>query len=167
MALFAGRTLSHVRSWRTGLSLWEASVTTGHVGPRGWYNLALMRLDADHTDGAREATETAIALGLDEPQCQALIAMAAFNGGDPAESERVARAALDRWPDHPELLQIVGVNLAQRGAWRELEALCEKPLEREPAQPVVWNLLAQARRNLGNRSGAQEALRRAQELSHP
>jgi protein O-mannosyl-transferase len=123
MALFAGRTLSHVRSWRTGLTLWEASVTTGHVGPHGWYNLALMRLEVDDTEGAREATETAIALGLDMPQCHVLIAMAAFNGGDPAESERVARAALARWPDHAELIQVLSVNLAQRGAWRELEAL--------------------------------------------
>jgi tetratricopeptide (TPR) repeat protein len=164
MALFAGRTLSHVRSWRTGLTLWEASVTTGHVGPRGWYNLALMRLEADDTDGAREAAETAISLGLDEPQCHALIAMAAFNGGERAESERVARAALERWPDHFELFQIVGVNLAQRRAWPELEALCEESLERDPAQPSVWSLLAQARRSLGDHRGAQEALRRAQGL---
>ena len=77
-----------------------------------------------------------------------------------AEAER----RLVEVPDDPALLQARGEALAALGRYGEADAVLEPLVARTPEEPYLFLALNRARLGMGNRSGAQAALRRAGEL---
>jgi protein O-GlcNAc transferase len=82
-----------------------------------------------------------------------------------AESEAEYRRALALRPAEPDLLQMLGVLLAQRGQLDEGVGLIRRAISVSPDKPAYWANLGSVLANHGNKPEAIDAYRRAVELN--
>lgn len=77
------------------------------------------------------------------PEQALQLAIERHRAGQLDEAEMVYQALLDRWPEHPELLNHMGMLQCQRDNHPRALALLQRAVELEPGAPGTWN-------NLGN-----------------
>ena len=88
------------------------------------------------------------------------VAMAALRQGKPAETERMARAVLDRQPQHSAALHLLGMALLTQHRPREALTSLE-PAAQTSRDPFIETLYALALRDVGQKNEAIEWLQRA------
>ncbi|MEA2708106.1 MAG: hypothetical protein QOF78_707, partial [Phycisphaerales bacterium] len=81
-----------------------------------------------------------------------------------AQAEAMYREVLQRHPDHPDALHLLGVAAHQQGRHEEACALIRRAIARNPSCAAFHYNLAEALRPLGQLAQAETAFRRAIEL---
>ena len=89
---------------------------------------------------------------------------AAAAAGRMSESEQLLVGAAQRAPNHPAVLNELGVRMMGRGSASEAHALFVRATTADPRQPALWANLASSLRALGRRSEELDALEKALEL---
>ena len=89
---------------------------------------------------------------------------AAAAAGRVSESEQLLVGAAQRAPNHPAVLNELGVRMMGRGSASEAHALFVRATTADPRQPALWANLASSLRALGRRSEELDALEKALEL---
>jgi aspartate beta-hydroxylase len=89
---------------------------------------------------------------------------AAAAAGRMSESEQLLVGAAQRAPNHPAVLNELGVRMMGRGSAGEAYALFVRATTADPRQPALWANLASSLRALGRRSEELDALEKALEL---
>jgi len=97
---------------------------------------------------------------------QLTAAMAHHQAGRIAQAERLYREALATSPDSADVLHLLGVLCAQKGAHSEAIDLIRKAIALQPNTPGFHINLARAQKSAKDSAGAVESYRRALEL-HP
>jgi tetratricopeptide (TPR) repeat protein len=77
------------------------------------------------------------------------LALTHHRAGNLAEAGRLYRAALQRVPDHPDALHLLGLVLLQQGDPRQAVPLLERAIRVRPGEPVFHVNLGEAYRALG------------------
>lgn len=127
-------------------------------------NLGAVRLARGNAAGAVEALQTAVSLRPDEARFLADLGAAQLSNGNAEEATRHLGRAVARAPLDPVVAANYGMALwaARRGpeARQQLDAASL----RFPRAVSVWANLATVRFHLGDRAGAERALREAEAL---
>jgi len=122
-------------------------------------DLAAARRAAGDEAGAGVALRSALAVERGNPYANFVAAKMAFTRGDARRallSMRISLAAQsERYESHALMLRIL---LSMR-RWREVEGECQACLGFEPWREETYRQLAYARSELGDRPGAEQALR--------
>lgn len=109
---------------------------------------------------------TATATPLDEPTIiralQAAKAEAA--AGRISESDQLLAGIAQRAPNHPAVLNELGVRMLGRGAADKAQALFARATVAQPKQPALWANLASSFKALGRRAEELDAIEKALEL---
>ena len=77
------------------------------------------------------------------------------------EAETVYKALLTHWPDHPDVLNFMGILQQQRGDFSGAHALLARSLAAMPEAPGVWSNLGTALTRLRRLDEAEAAFRRS------
>ncbi len=89
---------------------------------------------------------------------------AAAAAGRMSESEQLLVGAAQRAPNHPAVLNELGVRMMGRGSASDAYALFVRATTADPRQPALWANLASSLRALGRRTEELDALEKALEL---
>jgi predicted TPR repeat methyltransferase len=81
------------------------------------------------------------------------------------DAELIYKTLLERWPDHADVLNHMGVLQHQRGNHERALGLLRHALEIVPDAPGVWNNLGNVLLRLGEPEDAEHAFRRSIELT--
>jgi predicted TPR repeat methyltransferase len=81
------------------------------------------------------------------------------------DAEAIYAVLLERWPDHADVLNHMGVLRQQRGLHDEALALLSRAIEITPNAPGTWNNLGTVLLRLDRIDEAERALRRSIELA--
>jgi len=111
----------------------------------------------DVGDGERALSltpEQALALAIERHQLDEL-----------DDAEMIYAALLERWPDHPDVLNHMGVLRHQRGDSASAVRLLRRAVEIAPAAAGIWNNLGNVLKHLRETEEAEHALRRSIELA--
>lgn len=92
------------------------------------------------------------------------LALSHHRAGRLAQAEAMYREVLQRHPDHPDALHLLGVAAHQQGRHEEACALIRRAIARNPSCAAFHYNLAEALRPLGQLAQAETAFRRAIEL---
>jgi protein O-GlcNAc transferase len=101
-------------------------------------------------------------MGFSSESLKAAIGL--HQGGQLAEAEALYRGILEREPDHPEALHLLGVAAHQRGQNERAVELIARAIALDPHQPTYHGNLGVALRGLGRLDEAGAALREALRL---
>ena len=80
------------------------------------------------------------------------------------ESDRLLASVAQHAPNHPAVLNELGVRMLGRGAPKEAQAMFERATMTDPKHPVLWANLASSLKALGRQTEALDALDKALEL---
>ena len=89
---------------------------------------------------------------------------AAAAAGRTSESEQLLIGAAQRAPNHPAVLNELGVRMMGRGSASEAHALFVRATSADPRHPSLWANLASSLKALGRRTEELDALEKALEL---
>ena len=81
--------------------------------------------------------------------------------GEFDDAELLYTTLLQRWPDHADVLNHLGVLKHQRGDYPQALALLRRASEHAPGASGVWNNLGNVLMRLGQRDDAEQAFRRS------
>jgi len=84
--------------------------------------------------------------------------------GRTAESDLLLARVAQQAPNHPAVLNELGVRMLARNAAEQAQALFARATSADPKHPALWANLASSLRALGRRDEEREALERALEL---
>ena len=109
---------------------------------------------------------TAAQAPLDEATIARVVQMsrAEAAAGRMPESDRLLTSAAQQAPNHPAVLNELGVRMLDRGAPQQAQAMFERATKADPKHPALWANLASSLRALGRRSEELDALDKALEL---
>jgi tetratricopeptide (TPR) repeat protein len=93
------------------------------------------------------------------------LGMSHHRSGNLAEAARLYRAALQRYPDHPDALHLLGLVMLQQGDARQATTLIERAIARHPTDSAFHVNLGEAYRALGQLDRAAECCAAALRLS--
>lgn len=80
------------------------------------------------------------------------------------ESDRLLASVAQHAPNHPAVLNELGVRMLGRGALNEAQAMFERATRTDPKHPALWANLASSLKALGRQTEALDALDKALEL---
>jgi aspartyl/asparaginyl beta-hydroxylase (cupin superfamily) len=80
------------------------------------------------------------------------------------ESDRLLASVAQHAPNHPAVLNELGVRMLGRGAPKEAQAMFERATRTDPRHPALWANLATSLKALGRQTEALDALDKALEL---
>ena len=80
------------------------------------------------------------------------------------EADRLLASVAQHAPNHPAVLNELGVRMLGRGAPKEAQAMFERATKTDPKHPALWANLASSLKALGRQTEALDALDRALEL---
>ncbi len=100
-------------------------------------------------------------------EAEHVAAAAALEGSSPTAAERAYASALSRWPPNPIARLGLGNAAYARGRLAEAEAAYHEATVQHPQAADAWNNLAQVRFELGRKSEALAAARKAVALGGP
>jgi aspartate beta-hydroxylase len=80
------------------------------------------------------------------------------------ESDRLLASVAQQAPNHPQVLNELGVRMLDRGAPQQAQAMFERATKADPKHPSLWANLASSLRALGRRDEELDALDKALEL---
>jgi aspartyl/asparaginyl beta-hydroxylase (cupin superfamily)/thioredoxin-like negative regulator of GroEL len=86
------------------------------------------------------------------------------NAGRMLESDRLLAGVAQRAPDHPAVLNELGVRMLDRGAPDKAHALFARATSANPKAPALWANLASSLKALGRRAEELDAIEKALEL---
>jgi Flp pilus assembly protein TadD len=104
------------------------------------------------------------ALARDPAQVGAALNLARLSQDDPAQSDRILRAALEKTPADPRLLNALAASLRAQQRLDEAEATARRVLERHPRDATAWRNLAAVESDRGHVRLAESALNSARKL---
>jgi predicted TPR repeat methyltransferase len=81
------------------------------------------------------------------------------------DAEMIYAALLERWPDHPDVLNHMGVLQHQRGESTAALALLRRAVEVSPDAVGIWNNLGNVLKHVRQTDEAERAFRRSLELA--
>jgi len=81
------------------------------------------------------------------------------------DAEMIYAALLERWPDHPDVLNYMGVLQHQRGEDAAALALLRRAVEVSPDAAGIWNNLGNVLKHVRETDEAERAFRRSIELA--
>ena len=84
--------------------------------------------------------------------------------GRTVESDQMLAAAARQAPNHPAVLNELGVRMLARGSAEQAQALFARATVAEPKHPALWANLASSLKALGRRAEEFEAIEKALEL---
>jgi len=84
--------------------------------------------------------------------------------GRMTESDQLLARLAQHAPEHPAVLNELGVRMMTRGAAEQARGLFERALRSDPKQPAIWSNLAGTLKALGNQVAELEAIERALQL---
>jgi aspartyl/asparaginyl beta-hydroxylase (cupin superfamily) len=77
------------------------------------------------------------------------------------ESDRLLASVARQAPNHPLVLNELGVRMLDRGAHQQAQAMFERATKADPKHPALWANLASSLRSLGRRAEELDALDKA------
>jgi aspartyl/asparaginyl beta-hydroxylase (cupin superfamily) len=80
------------------------------------------------------------------------------------EADRLLASVAQHAPNHPAVLNELGVRMLGRGAAPEAQAMFERATKADPKHPALWANLASSLKALGRQSEALDALDKALEI---
>ena len=80
------------------------------------------------------------------------------------ESDRLLANVAQQAPNHPAVLNELGVRMLDRGAPQQAQAMFERATQADPKHPALWANLASSLKALGRRTEELDALDKALEL---
>ena len=80
------------------------------------------------------------------------------------ESDRLLASVAHHAPNHPAVLNELGVRMLGRGAPKEAQAMFDRATQADPKSPALWANLASSPKALGRQTEALDALDKALEL---
>jgi aspartyl/asparaginyl beta-hydroxylase (cupin superfamily) len=80
------------------------------------------------------------------------------------ESDQLLASVAQRAPNHPAILNELGVRMLSRGAPQQAQAMFARATAADPKHPALWANLANSLRALGRRSEELDAITKALEL---
>ena len=80
------------------------------------------------------------------------------------ESDRLLASVAQQAPNHPAVLNELGVRMLDRGAPQQAQAMFERATMADPKHPALWANLASSLKALGRRTEELDALDKALEL---
>jgi protein O-GlcNAc transferase len=89
------------------------------------------------------------------------LALASHQKGDAHEAANRYQAILDRDPDHPDALHLMGVLMSQQGAYEQAVTLIQKAIRNFPTSEICYTNLGNALAHAGRRGEALDAYRQA------
>ena len=109
---------------------------------------------------------TATPLPLDEATIARAVQLsrAEAAAGRTEESDRLLASVAHQAPNHPIVLNELGVRMQARGAPQQALAMFERATKTDPKHPALWANLASSLKALGRRSEELDALGKALEL---
>ena len=81
--------------------------------------------------------------------------------GRMSESDRLLASVAQRAPNHPLVLNELGIRMLDRGAPQQAQAMFERATRADPKHPALWANLASSLRSLGRRAEELDALDKA------
>jgi aspartate beta-hydroxylase len=113
-----------------------------------------------------ELLNTAAPLPLDEATIARVVQLsrAEASAGRTEESDRLLASVAHQAPNHPIVLNELGVRMLARGAPQQAQAMFERATTADPKHPALWANLASSLRALGRRTEELDALGKALEL---
>ena len=115
-------------------------------------------------DPKRAADLYGRALARDPAEVGAAINLARLSRDDPAQAERILRAAVEKTPAEPRLLNALAATLLAQHELDEAERLSRRVLERHPRDATAWRNLAAVESDRGRLRMAESALNNARKL---
>jgi aspartyl/asparaginyl beta-hydroxylase (cupin superfamily)/Tfp pilus assembly protein PilF len=109
---------------------------------------------------------TAAPAPLDDATIQRVLqaSMAEAAAGKTAESDQLLARVAQQAPNHPAVLNELGVRMLARGAPEQAQALFARATSADPKHPSLWANLASSLKALGRRNEELEAIAKALEL---
>lgn len=104
------------------------------------------------------------ALARDPANVPAALNLARLAQDDPGRAESILRAALDKAPGEPRLLNALGASLRAQRKLDQAESLARRVLERHPRDATAWRNLAAVESDRGQVRLAESALNNARKL---
>ena len=80
------------------------------------------------------------------------------------ESDQLLARIAEQAPNHPAVLNELGVRMLDRGSAQQAQALFERATQADPKHPALWANLASSLKALGRRTEELDALTKALEL---
>ena len=119
-----------------------------------------------YPDREEKPLNAAVPVPLDEATIARAVQMsrAEAAAGRMPESDQILASVAQRAPNHPAVLNELGVRMLDRGAPQQAQAMFARATAADPRHPALWANLASSLKALGRRTEELDALSKALEL---
>ncbi|HYS07850.1 MAG TPA: tetratricopeptide repeat protein [Myxococcales bacterium] len=148
--------------WDAARARLDAFLTKAPESAEGWFDAGWLAERMGDPQAAADLYDKA--LGQDPANVPAALNLARLGSDDPRKAESIVRAALQKNPSDPRLLNALGAVLRAQRKLDEAEALARRVLERHPRDASAWRNLAAVESDRGHVRLAETALNNARKL---